>query len=196
VTRHLDRDALKLESSSHPSPEDGMCIMEAVAYMAHEPFSDHPSCASPVIAAFLRNWNDSLNDEDRQMLKPYIPKLIGTAGSPEAENRRAWMALDWLARAQAVSWLRLAKLEEHAKAIEGLDEIRDSASAEAATSTLRAASKTDGDYSAKYKAAYAAAKEALDPVVDSALRSTVKELQQSALELLNRMIAVRVEVSV
>ena len=36
------------------------CAMEAVAYIAGEPWSDSPQCASPVIAAFMRAWNDSL----------------------------------------------------------------------------------------------------------------------------------------
>lgn len=45
----------------------GMCAMEAAAYLAGEPHSDHPKCVSPVIATFLRNWNDGLPDDQRQM---------------------------------------------------------------------------------------------------------------------------------
>ena len=59
-------------------PWEKACVMEAVAYVAGEEWSDHPECASTVISAFLRSWNDSLSDEDRQMLKPLIPKLVGT----------------------------------------------------------------------------------------------------------------------
>ena len=30
-------------------PNGKMCVMEAVAYIAREPWSDHPACVSPVI---------------------------------------------------------------------------------------------------------------------------------------------------
>ena len=42
---------LELLAGSHTGPEDGMCVMEAVAYFAGEPFSDHPACVSPIIGA-------------------------------------------------------------------------------------------------------------------------------------------------
>lgn len=49
----LDLDTLTLHAGRH-SPGDEMCVMEAVAYIAGEPWSDHPECACPVIATFLR----------------------------------------------------------------------------------------------------------------------------------------------
>ena len=73
-------EGLPLYVGSH-SPNSTFCVMEAVAYVAGEPWSDSPECVSPVIAQFLRTWNDGLNDEDRQMLKPFIPKVIGTKAS-------------------------------------------------------------------------------------------------------------------
>lgn len=66
MTHHLDLDTLTLAEGSHPDPDAGMCVMEAVAYFAHEPHSDHPACVSPVIGAFLRRWNDDLDDDGRQ----------------------------------------------------------------------------------------------------------------------------------
>jgi hypothetical protein len=45
LTRTIDFSALaaiSLLEGSHTSAEDGMCVMEAVAYVAGEPFSDHP----------------------------------------------------------------------------------------------------------------------------------------------------------
>jgi hypothetical protein len=53
------------------------------------PFTDHPPCVSPVIAGFMRNWNDSLPDAERGILIPLLPKLIDTV-NPEA--RRAPLA--------------------------------------------------------------------------------------------------------
>ena len=63
-------DTLELKQGVHRSFDAGACAMEAVAYLAGEPHSDHPICASPVISAFMREWNDSLDDEGRQKLKP------------------------------------------------------------------------------------------------------------------------------
>lgn len=57
---------LVLKHGSHRSLEEGACVMEAVSYLAGEPWSDRPECVCPVIGQFLRSWNDSLsNDGDR-----------------------------------------------------------------------------------------------------------------------------------
>src|SRR5690242_12456766 len=103
-------DSVHLDSGAHASFEDGVCVMELASYLAHEPWSDHPACASGVISTFLRSWNDALSDEPRQMLKPYALKVIGTAASPGVERGRSLMALDWQIRTFLPAWLRLAKL--------------------------------------------------------------------------------------
>ena len=51
----LDLETLELKVGAHSSPNDGMCVMEAVAYIAREPWSDHPVCVSPAIASFMRS---------------------------------------------------------------------------------------------------------------------------------------------
>lgn len=81
-------------------PNSKMCVMEAVAYVAGLPWSDSPECVCPVIGAFMRNWNDSLSsDEDRnRLLKPLILTLLNTKSTPAIEERRSYMALDWLIR--------------------------------------------------------------------------------------------------
>ena len=38
--RILDLETLRLESGGHSSPDKGFCVMEAVAFVAGEPFSD------------------------------------------------------------------------------------------------------------------------------------------------------------
>jgi len=57
--------------------------------LAHEPFSDRPGTASPVIAAFLRTYNDGLDDELRQELYPLASLIVGTAGGRTLEQERA-----------------------------------------------------------------------------------------------------------
>src|SRR5262245_59049191 len=84
-------ETLVIAKGSHGSKEAGGCVMEWTSYLAGEPWSDHPRCVSPVIAAFLRRWNDDLGDADRQRLKPYIVRVIGTNTGPEDDERRAWM---------------------------------------------------------------------------------------------------------
>ena len=181
LMEHLDLDTLVLKSGSH-TPDSEFCVMEAVAYMAHEPWSDHPECASKVITSFCQAWNDGMNDEDRQMLKPFIPRIVGTKASAAIENKRSWMALDWYCRVSTPVWLRAAGLVKEAEAIEATKPITSAASAKKAQAALDAARKA-GD------AAWDAAWDAAGDATWDALRPTVVELQKSALNLLDRMIA-------
>ena len=136
----IDIESVVLSSGSHSEPngEFQACVMELSSYIAKEPWSDHPACVSPVLGAFLRSWNDSLDHETRQKLKPYAAKVIGTAGDSKDEQR-AWMAVDWLARTQLPVWLDLAGLTEHAAAVRAIIAISDPSSASAAQPTLNAA---------------------------------------------------------
>ena len=137
-------EPLKLGRGSHNAPNNGLveaCIMEAVSYVAGEPFSDRPECASPVITSFLISWNDNLPDDQRQMLKPYIPRLVGTRTTKKDEETRAWMLTDWLARECAPAWMRLAGLSAQAEALEALAPLTSAAQARKARSALDAARK-------------------------------------------------------
>ena len=124
----FDLETLHLEKGAHAKASHQMCVMEAVAYMAGEKWSDSPECASPVIAAFLRSYNDSVDDETRQSLKQYIPRLIGTRGSAALEEKRSLIAADWLVRVHASAWLRLAGLTAEADTLSSLPEITSLAS--------------------------------------------------------------------
>jgi hypothetical protein len=118
--------AAPLAAGSHKKDDGAMCVMEAVAYVAGEPWSDHPECACPVISAFMRAWNDGLSADDRSaLLRPLIPRLVGTRGSKALEARRSLMAADWLVRTHAPAWLNLAGLTAHADALAELPEITD-----------------------------------------------------------------------
>ena len=134
-------EALALSSGSHEEFNKGMCVMEAVSYVAGEPWSDAPECASSVITAFMVSWNDSLGDEPRnRLLKPLIPLLVGTRSTAEVEERRSYMALDWMIRVFTPKWFDLVPaLHEHAKALRDLDVIADMAGAAAAGKRVTAA---------------------------------------------------------
>jgi hypothetical protein len=132
-------EPLQLGRGWHGPPSNGLvdaCVMEAVSYVAGEPFSDHPACASPILTSFLISWNDNLNDTDRQMLKPYIPRLVGTNTGKRHEEVRAWMLTDWLARECAPAFLSAAGLTEQARMLGSLSPLKSAASARKAQPTL------------------------------------------------------------
>src|SRR3990167_6721691 len=102
----MNFDEVVLGSGSHASRADGVCLLEAVAWLAGEPHSDSPSCACPVIAAFGRTLNDHLPDAERQALVPYITKIVGSVSTPEVERKRAFIASDYAVRVFAPIALR------------------------------------------------------------------------------------------
>ena len=139
-----DLETMTLGHGSHATREEGVNAMEAVAWLAGEKHSDAPECASTVIAAFLRAWNDSLpTDEDRQrLLRPLLPLVVSSRADNATELRRSYMALDWLVREHTPAWLLLAGLDDHAEALFALDEITGPATMEKAlpaVNTARAA---------------------------------------------------------
>ena len=71
---------ITLKLGIHADREDGMCAMEAAAYLAGEPHTDHPVCACPAITTFVINWNDSLPDDAarNRWIKPLVPLLVGS----------------------------------------------------------------------------------------------------------------------
>ncbi len=178
--------SLTINKGDHTSLDDGACVMELVSYVAGEPWADHPKCACPVITDFLISWNDSLRtDEERtRLLKPLIPLVIGTRSTKEVEERRSYMALDWLIRVFTPKWLDLVPaLHEHTKALRELDAITDMAGAAAGkrvNTAARAAARAaagDAAWAAARAAAWAAAGDAA-------------WLQASAVDLVKRMIDV------
>jgi hypothetical protein len=184
-------EELTLDRGAH-EPDGQFCVMEAAAWIAGEPWSDAPKCVSPVISEFLRSWNDSLDDDDRQMLKPLIPKVIGTTRNKRDEERRAWMCIDWLARECAPAFLRLAGLMEDAETLEGLAPLANKRSAEKAQPKLdsaRAAARDaawsavgDADWEAARAAARDAAQDSARAAAWHAAQDTAQVAAWSAVE--------------
>jgi hypothetical protein len=219
-------------TGSHKTRQEGMCVMEAVAYVAGESHSDHPKCACPVISAFLRSWNDSIPEDDRrrELLSPFVFRLPGTKATPEIELQRSWMAFDWLVRECAAEFLSLSPtLQQHAIILRGLPEINQSnfdmvvpliksarvaaraaagdaawaAAGDAAWAAARAAAgdaawAAAGDaagaaaraaaWAAARAAAWAAAGDAAGAAAGDALAPSVHRIQESAAQLVDRMI--------
>ena len=171
---------LRLENGSHQGPDEGVCLMEAVAWLAREPHSDDPKCVCPVLGAFGRDLNDRLDVERRQRLKPLIPALVGTASDGHAEAR-GFMAMDWIVRTYTPAWLRLAGLDSEADGLQSLPEIADAATLRGAQEMLDAARKSAA-------AAWAAAWDAAGASAGAPLEPTKRALQDSAVLLFRRMV--------
>src|SRR4051812_19884283 len=105
MRRELNLGELALSVGAHESPDQGSCVMEAVSIVAGEPWSDRPECVSPLVARFLRRWNDTLPWRPRQALKRYICPVIGTRTTDADELIRAELVRDWLVREYAPAWL-------------------------------------------------------------------------------------------
>lgn len=129
---------LPLRHGAH-QPDSQFCVMEAVAYIAGEPWSDHPACVPPSIASVLRSWNDALpTDDDRnRLLKPLIPKLFGLASYPEIEEKRWLMVGDHLIRSLLPAILRFAGDNAGAEKLEALPEITSAKQLESALALAR-----------------------------------------------------------
>ena len=61
--------------------------------LAEERFSDRAATVSPVIGAFLRTYNDGLDDERRQDLYPVAALIVGSRARRSVEDERATRCL-------------------------------------------------------------------------------------------------------
>ena len=249
----LDLTAVRFGRGSHlprlATGDRDMCIMEAVAFFASETWGDSPLCACPIISAFLRSWNDTLSDDDRDRLLPadkWVPRLIGSRSNAAVEERRSYLILDWIVRVYTPAWFDLVPgLVPQAAALRALPEI-DEPTAQNARNVLWSAREAaqnapydavwDGAWYAEIEKARTTARKAVqdaagaaawdaiedtqwgvtvsatrataqvaarvaaelvaralvgntDNSAQAALQSTVETLQQSALDLLDRVLA-------
>ena len=91
----VSHQTVRLSKGKHSSPDDGACVMELASMLAGEAFSDRPRCVSPAIGAFLRAYNDAVDDSRRQDLYTYASRVVGSRGGTEAESLRAERLLQW-----------------------------------------------------------------------------------------------------
>ncbi|MGB2711784.1 MAG: hypothetical protein WBC33_09725 [Conexibacter sp.] len=90
-----NHQTIRLSKGKHASPAEGACVMELASMLAGEPFSDRPASVCPVLAGFLRAYNDRVDDELRQDLYRYAAEVVGTRASAEVERMRERRCLDW-----------------------------------------------------------------------------------------------------
>ena len=78
-----------LARGKHASPRSGACVMELSSMLAGEDFTDRPASVCPVIAAFLRAYNDAIDDRRRQDLYRFASAAVGTRASSAVTGARA-----------------------------------------------------------------------------------------------------------
>ncbi len=129
--------SLILKNGGHKEADRQFCVMEAVAFVAGEKWSDSPKCACPVISSFLRSWNDSLPDDETRtrLLSPLIPKIVGTKSDAKSELARVMLVIDWIAREFTPAWMDLvptlsgtASLLRSIKPIQSWEDVRSAVS--------------------------------------------------------------------
>src|SRR5215213_3185511 len=105
--RQVFHQTARLAPGRHRSPRDGICTMELVSLLAGTTFSDRCPRACPAIAAFVRGYNDHIDDCRRQDLLLLAPDLVDTRADEEVKLRRAERCLAFGAEAHASRRFRL-----------------------------------------------------------------------------------------
>jgi hypothetical protein len=90
-----NHQTVRLSQGKHRDPDHGACVMELSSMLAGEPFSDRPRCVDPVIAGFMRTYNDGIDDRRRQDLLPLASEVVGTRDVAGVQAERARMCLRW-----------------------------------------------------------------------------------------------------
>ena len=67
------------------------------------PFGDDPACVCPSLAAFVRGYNDHIDDRRRQDLIALAPDLVGTRAGRAVADERAVRCIDFAAREHAAA---------------------------------------------------------------------------------------------
>jgi hypothetical protein len=79
-------ERVRLVSGKGSRRHGRLCIMTFVALLAGERHTDAPETASPVIRHFAIALNDGMPDDERQRLKPFAPRIIGTRDARDEER--------------------------------------------------------------------------------------------------------------
>lgn len=138
----IDLTAVRLVRGTHATRETDPAVMEAVAWLAGEPHANHPASTSPVVASFCRLVNDLVDDEERQRLVAYVPRLVGMKAALDVELRRTLILADWAVRTAAATALRTAGLWADAERLAQVPPVTDIDSARRAARASLAAEET------------------------------------------------------
>ena len=138
------------------NPAEGACAMDAVNWLMHGKHGDTPECACRLIGAYVIRGNDSMPDEMRQRLIPYLHRI---AGSRSKKHEAARCRILWLGavRIFAPRALDAVGLTGEAAKLRALPDNVTAAAAYAAAQGARAAADAADAAAKAAAAAYAAA---------------------------------------
>jgi hypothetical protein len=100
----ISAKTVRLSRGRHVSPEVGACVVELASMLAGEAFTDRPHSVSPVVAAFLRGYNDGVGDRRRQDLYPLAAEVVGSTASVEIERARLDRCREWTRTLYRTRW--------------------------------------------------------------------------------------------
>jgi hypothetical protein len=86
---------IHLGPGAHASPRHGACVVELASMLAGERFSDHPRSVCPVIAGFLRVYNDRLCKRELPELYPLAAMVVGSRSTRRVRRRRVRRLAAW-----------------------------------------------------------------------------------------------------
>jgi hypothetical protein len=84
---------VRLAPGRHETPRDGVCAAELASMLAGERFSDRPRTACPAVTAFVRGYNDGVDDDHRQDLYAVAAMLVGSAADADTVHERMWRCI-------------------------------------------------------------------------------------------------------
>jgi hypothetical protein len=106
--RRFPHQTARLSIGRHDSPAEGMCAMELSSLLADGAFSDRGVRACPAVAAFVRGYNDHIDDRRRQDLIQLAPDLVDSRAGEAVAEHRARRCLAFAAAAHRRRRLRLS----------------------------------------------------------------------------------------
>lgn len=113
-----------------------MCPTLRAKYGAPDRFCDNHPTISPIVRRLIIGLNDSFNDDDRQQLRPYVVRVLGTRTNDADEVTRSRIAFDAYVRKFIPAALRAAGQSVLAEQVEALPPLTSREARNAATPTL------------------------------------------------------------
>ena len=109
------RNLKRLHISDHPiaNPMSTLSPMQATAWLAGETITDHPTAVCPLLAQVFRQWATLISEMDRDaLIRPLLPKLVGTNQGRTIADIRAHMVTNFLTQTYIPHLLELAGAPE------------------------------------------------------------------------------------
>jgi hypothetical protein len=135
-------------------PPDGevpcdLCVMEMYAWITGQEWTDSPDNCSQLIGAFMRRYNDSIDQAGRDELAKWtianVVRLERTADD-DWDRERGYIVADWAVRIAVPAWLELAGSTTAAQRVRELPEIVDDKTAWQGSALMREVRKELPDW--------------------------------------------------